>query len=150
MNAGSQTEKDSEDSPKGTLGALLYPDKTREPVPEKVWLNLVAAIADSDQTALHLLYERTHCLVFTLVVRICKSREIAEELTVDVFYDVWRGASGYDPEQASVVGWVMNLARSRALARAAIENQRQSAESIGTRFRSGVNKLWKTIDVANP
>jgi len=150
MSAGSQTENNSEGSPRGTLGALLYADKTREPISEKVWLDLVAAIADSDQTALHLLYDRTHCLVFTLVVRICKSREIAEELTVDVFHDVWRGASGYDPERASVVGWVMSLARARALARVAIENQRQPAESIGTRLRSGVNKLRKKFGETHP
>jgi anti-sigma factor ChrR (cupin superfamily)/DNA-directed RNA polymerase specialized sigma24 family protein len=65
------------------------------------------------------LYERTHRLVFTLIMRIVSNRETAEELTLDVFHDVWRRASGYPAENGTVVGWVMNLARSRAIVQAA-------------------------------
>lgn len=43
------------------------------------------------------LYERMHRLVFTLTVRITNNRETAEELTLDVFHDVWRRAARYDP-----------------------------------------------------
>src|SRR5260370_39083123 len=56
-----------------------------------------------------------HRIVFTLIVRITNNRATAEELTLDVFYDVWRRASTYDPADGSVVGWIMNQARSRAL-----------------------------------
>ena len=52
-----------------------------------------------------------------LIMRIVNNRETAEELTLDVFHDVWRRASTYDPANGSVVGWVMNQARSRAIDR---------------------------------
>jgi RNA polymerase sigma-70 factor, ECF subfamily len=105
------------DVPPGTLGALLYADTAKTPVPEKDWVGLVQSIAKGDQLALHALYERTHRIVFTLIVRITDDRENAEELTVDVFHDVWRRAPTYDPQAGSVLGWIMNQARSRAIDR---------------------------------
>ena len=54
-------------------------------------------------------------IVFTLIVRILMHQETA--VTLDVFYDVWRKASTYDPANGCVVGWVMNQARSRAIDR---------------------------------
>jgi RNA polymerase sigma-70 factor, ECF subfamily len=99
------------------LGDLLYPDPATLPVSEKEWVGLVQAIAAHDVRALHALYERTHRLVFTLITRITKSPDTAEELTLDVFNDVWQRASAYDPAAGSVVGWIMEQARLRALDR---------------------------------
>jgi RNA polymerase sigma-70 factor (ECF subfamily) len=107
------------------LGDLLYADKARTPVPEKDWVGLVQCIAAGDQLALHALYERTHRIVFTLVVRIVNSQETAEEVTLDVFHDVWRRAATYDPEGGSVVGWLMNQARSRAIDRVRFEQRKK-------------------------
>jgi RNA polymerase sigma-70 factor (ECF subfamily) len=97
-------------------------------VPEADWVRLVHAIAAGDQLALHALYERTHRLVFTLTMRIISSRETAEELTLDVFYDVWRRAPGYDPENGTVLGWIMNQARSRAIDRLRFEHRRKRVD----------------------
>jgi RNA polymerase sigma-70 factor (ECF subfamily) len=104
-----------------TLGDLLYADKAKTPVPEKDWVGLVQSIAAGDQRALHALYERSHRIVFTLIVRITANRETAEELTLDVFHDVWRRASTYDAANGSVIGWIMNQARSRAIDRLRFE-----------------------------
>ena len=66
--------------------------------------------AARNQLALHSLYEQTHRIVFTLILRITNNRESAEELTLDVFHDVWRRASAYDPAGGPVVGWINNFA----------------------------------------
>ena len=113
------------DSPTRTLGDLLYGDKAKTPVPEGDWVRLVESIAARDQRALHALYERTHRIVFTLIVRITNNRETAEEVTLDVFHDVWRRASTYDPAGGSVVGWIMNQARSRAIDRLRFEQRKK-------------------------
>jgi len=101
----------------GTLGDVLYAGTSGAPVPEQEWVALVGAIAAGDQLALHALYERSHRLVFTLLMRITARREMAEELTLEVFHDVWRRAYRYDPGEGTVVAWLMNQARSRALDR---------------------------------
>lgn len=117
------------EGPAGTLGDLLYADKTKARVSEAEWVALVRAVAGRDQRALHALYQRTCRLVFTLIVRIARSRETAEELTVDVFHDVWRRAPTYDPANGTVVGWIMNQARSRALDRLRLEQRKKRVDS---------------------
>jgi RNA polymerase sigma-70 factor (ECF subfamily) len=107
-----------------TLGDLLHA-KPKGAVPEQDWATLVEAIAAGDQLALHELYEMAHRIVFTLIMRIMSNRETAEELTIDVFYDVWRRASRYDAANGTVLGWIMNQARSRAIDRLRFENRRK-------------------------
>jgi RNA polymerase sigma-70 factor, ECF subfamily len=107
-----------------TLGDVLYAN-SRAPAPEQERATLVQSIAAGDQLALHALYERAHRIVFTLVMRITANRETAEELTIDVFHDVWRRASGYDPENGTVLGWIMNQARSRAIDRLRFESRKK-------------------------
>src|ERR1041385_4626010 len=107
-----------------TLGDVLYA-KSKAPVAEQEWATLVQSIAAGDQLALHALYEMAHRIVFTLAMRITANRETAEELTVDVFHDVWRRASLYDPANGTVLGWIMNQARSRAIDRLRFENRKK-------------------------
>jgi RNA polymerase sigma-70 factor (ECF subfamily) len=115
----------------GFLGDVLYPDKTRSPASEAQWVALVDGMAAGDQAALHALYERAHRPVFTLIVRITANRETAEELTLDVFHDVWRRAGRYDPADGTVLGWIMNQARSRALDRLRFDGRHKRAQPNG-------------------
>lgn len=107
-----------------TLGDVLYA-KSKAPVPEQHWAMLVQSIAAGDQLALHALYERTHHIVFTLIMRLTANRETAEELTIDVFHDVWRRAARYDAANGTVLGWIMNQARSRAIDRLRFESRKK-------------------------
>jgi RNA polymerase sigma-70 factor (ECF subfamily) len=117
MQAAQPIEQHRPDAPPETLGDVLYAGRSKSSVSENDWVGLVQAMAAGDQLALHALYERSHRLVFTLIMRITSNRETAEELTLDVFYDIWRGASRYDPANGTVLGWIMNQARSRAIDR---------------------------------
>ena len=124
MRATSLTNEDQESAPE-TLGDLLYADHTKTPVSELEWVGLVRSIGEGDQLALRALYDRTHRLVFTLIMRITNNRETAEELTLDVFHDVWRRAKSYDAAGGSVVGWIMNQSRSRAIDRLRFEQRKK-------------------------
>ena len=120
----------STDSPSkrcATLGDVLYA-KSNTLVLEREWATLVESIAGGDQLALHALYERAHRPVFTLIMRLTASRETAEELTVDVFHDIWRRAGRYDPENGTVLGWIMNQARSRAIDRLRFESRQKRSQ----------------------
>jgi DNA-directed RNA polymerase specialized sigma24 family protein len=113
------------ESTQGTLGCLLYSDHAKSRVSEKDWVALVRSIAMGDQRALHELYERTHRLVFTLIMRITNNRQVAEELTLDTFHDVWQRAAAHDVSGESVVAWIMNRARSRASDRFLLERRKK-------------------------
>jgi len=124
-----RAKKDPRQSESKTLGDLLYANSSQVRVSEKDWVGLVQAIAAGDQIALHSLYEQAHRIVFTLIVRITNNRETAEELTLDVFYDVWRKASTYNPADGPVVGWIMNQARCRAIDRLRFEHRKKRSNN---------------------
>jgi RNA polymerase sigma-70 factor (ECF subfamily) len=131
----------------GTLGDVLYAGMSTSPVSEQNWVSLVQAIAAGDQVALHGLYERSHRVVFTLLMRITSSRESAEELTLEVFHDVWRRAYRYDPRDGTVLGWLMNQARSRALARVRSDQRKKGDEA---EFGDERRALCSALDTLTP
>ena len=126
-----------------TLGDIPYADKSKVRVSEDEWRQLIRAVGGGDQRALHSLYEQTHRIVFTLIVRIIANRETAEEVTLDVFYEVWRNASTYDPANGSVVGWIMNQARSRAIDRLRFDQRKK-------RVNTYPDSLRPTTDIVDP
>jgi RNA polymerase sigma-70 factor (ECF subfamily) len=134
---GASTEKENvhREPVPGTLGAVLYGGKARPLGLEEEWVELVRAIAARDQSALHALYERAHRPVFTLIMRITCNRETAEEVTLDVFHDVWRRASGYDVSGGTVLGWIMNQARSRAIDRLRFDKRQKRTNLLGDDWR---------------
>ena len=136
MSGTLQNKKARTDEGKATLGDLLYADRTKPRVSEDEWVELVRAMGTGDQAALRAIYDRTHGLVLTLIMRITRSRATAEELTLNVFADVWRRAPTYDETGGSVVGWIMNQARSRAIDRLRFEQRQKRVESTVTRLRS--------------
>jgi RNA polymerase sigma-70 factor (ECF subfamily) len=108
-----------------TLGDVLYANASKRPVAEAEWVGLVQSVAARDQRALHALYERAHRVVFTLTLRITANPQTAEEVTLDVFHDVWRQASRYQEANGTVLGWIMNQARSRAIDRLRFEQRKK-------------------------
>jgi RNA polymerase sigma-70 factor, ECF subfamily len=125
MEMHEQLEECFRESRPGTLGDVLYANKAKAVVSEGDWVDLVRSVAAGDPRALHALYDRAHRIVFTLAVRITYNRETAEEVTLDVFHDVWRRARAYDPANGTVLGWIANQARSRAIDRLRFEGRKK-------------------------
>lgn len=115
-------KRDPSDDTGRVLGSLL---SSEEPTPESEWVELVHRIAGHDQPALRELYERTHGIVFTLIVRILKDAQSAEEVALDVYHRIWERAKSYDPERGTVVAWIMNQARSRSIDRVRHERRKK-------------------------
>jgi RNA polymerase sigma-70 factor (ECF subfamily) len=136
------------ESSSGTLGDLLYADRTKSPVPESEWADLVRAIAARDSRALHALFERTQRIVFTLIMRVTNDRGTAEELTLDVFHDVWRRAADYHPSGGTVIGWIMNQARSRAIDRVRFESRKKRAGDLRDAPRPGARDLQEDLELS--
>lgn len=124
MTSPPSTAEGQTEQAAATLGDVLYA-KPKSLPSEREWAELVRSISEGDQLALHALYGRSHRVVFTLMVRLTSNREMAEELTLDVFHDVWRGAGRYDPANGTVLGWIMNQARSRAIDRLRFEGRKK-------------------------
>jgi RNA polymerase sigma-70 factor (ECF subfamily) len=78
---------------------------------------LIALCAQGDERALAALYDRTSAQVNGIALRIVGDRDLAEEVTIDVYLQVWRSAQSYDPSRGSPLAWLVMLARSRAIDR---------------------------------
>jgi RNA polymerase sigma-70 factor (ECF subfamily) len=84
---------------------------------EITWNEYLQRAAAGEQQALARLYDDTSHLIYSVAVRILGDPADAEEVTVDVFSQVWRSASTFDRERGTPLGWLTMLARSRALDR---------------------------------
>ena len=84
---------------------------------EQEWTGLLARIAAGDQPALAEFYDASSAKVFGLAMKILADRTAAEEVTMDVYVQVWRRASSYDAERGTPGSWLMMLAKTRAIDR---------------------------------
>jgi len=76
---------------------------------------LVQRVSRAEQKALAELYDLTVARVYGLARAITRNQQCAEEVTEDVYWQVWRQALRFDPRRGPVIAWLQMLARSRAL-----------------------------------
>jgi RNA polymerase sigma-70 factor (ECF subfamily) len=78
---------------------------------------LMRRIAARDQSALRTLYDRHATLIYTLLRRIVRSSDDADELLVDVFWEIWSAADRFDESRGCPRTYLVMLSRSRAIDR---------------------------------
>ena len=78
---------------------------------------LLQRIACGDESALGDFYDRTSARVHGLARRLLGDHQDAEEVTVDVYRQVWDQASRFTTTRGQALTWLMMLARSRSLDR---------------------------------
>jgi RNA polymerase sigma-70 factor (ECF subfamily) len=91
---------------------------------------LIGLIAQGDEAALGALYDRYVRLVFSLVLHIVGGRAIAEEVTLDVFTQVWQKAASYREERGQVNTWLTSMARYRAIDRLRRRDARPEGHAV--------------------
>jgi RNA polymerase sigma-70 factor (ECF subfamily) len=74
-------------------------------------------MATGDASALAELYDAHARSIYSLALRILGNSSDAEDVVQDVFTQAWRQAARYDPRRATVIGWLLMIARSRSLDR---------------------------------
>jgi RNA polymerase sigma-70 factor (ECF subfamily) len=95
---------------------------------------LVRRIGAGDQGALSALYDGSSRLVYAVALRILNEPADAEEVTLDVYTQVWRSATTFDPDRGSVTAWLVALARSRAIDRVRSSSSRDRYEELVADF----------------
>ncbi len=76
---------------------------------------LMERVAGGDTRAFEAIYDRYSRRAYSLARRITGEAAGAEEATQDAFLALWRGASRFDPERASLATWLLALARYRSI-----------------------------------
>jgi len=78
---------------------------------------LLTGVAAGDRAAFAAFYDRHAPAVFGLLIRMLPQRGDAEDVLQETFMQVWRQAGRFDPTRSSPFGWVVMMARSRAVDR---------------------------------
>jgi RNA polymerase sigma-70 factor, ECF subfamily len=98
--------------------------------PAEADVDLLRRIAGGSGEALGAFYDRYSGLVWGLLRRMLGESGEAEEVLQEAFLQVWRDARRYDSERATPRGWLLLIARSRALdrlrKRAAIQRRQEA------------------------
>ena len=99
MTAGTGPEPADADAASAQLDALLH------------------RVARGDQAAFGDLYDLAAPRVFGMVLRLVIDRAQSEEVTQEVFLEIWQSASRFDPNKGKAMTWVLTMARRRAIDR---------------------------------
>jgi RNA polymerase sigma-70 factor (ECF subfamily) len=75
------------------------------------------------------LYDESSSLVFGLAMRILGNSADAEEVSSDVYTQVWQHAATFDSRRGSPSAWLIMLTRSRAIDRIRSRDARRRSET---------------------
>ncbi len=85
---------------------------------------LVAAMAKGDKQAMAALYDQLSGPLYSLAIRMLGDATEAQDLTQDIFIQLWRTAASYDAGRGSVFSWAVTLTRNRAIDRIRMRQRR--------------------------
>ena len=102
--------------------------------PAEVQRDLIVRIADGDQAAFSDLYNHIAPRVLGLVTRLLRDHSQSEEVTQEVFLEIWQTAPRFDPLKGAVSTWIFTMAHRRAVDRVrASQASRTRDTKIGIR-----------------
>ena len=90
--------------------------------------DVLRRLATGDREAVGELYDRYAARVLGLAYRIVRNSSDAEDVVQEVFSQAWRTAPSYEPSRGTVAGWLLMMARTRAIDRLRARQTRQQVE----------------------
>jgi RNA polymerase sigma-70 factor, ECF subfamily len=76
---------------------------------------LVKRLQKRDPQALAELYDKYGRLAYSLIFRIVRDTGTAEDLLQETFLRVWNRVQGFDGDRGALAGWLLAVARNRAI-----------------------------------
>lgn len=97
------------------LTSIDHPGASAASLPEATDEELMQAIIGREQGALDRLYARYRPLISKIVMEILPNEADAEEALQDVFMEIWTRAANFDVRKGKPLGWIICMARRRAI-----------------------------------
>jgi RNA polymerase sigma-70 factor (ECF subfamily) len=103
--------------------------------------SLLRDVAGGDRTAFAELYDRTSARVMGLVTRLLRDRAQSEEVTQEVYLEIWQQAPRFDANRGSGMAWVLTMTHRRA-----VDRIRASQKSHERDLRIGIRDIERDFD----
>src|SRR5689334_25257707 len=78
-------------------------------------LELMKAIQAEDPDALSKLYDRYNGILKALILRVIHNESEADDLLQEIFMEIWNQAKNFSSQKGKPLGWMVTLARRRAI-----------------------------------
>src|ERR1035437_2685331 len=78
-------------------------------------LELMLAIQAEDPEALSVLYDRYNGILKALILRVIHNDAEADDLLQEIFMEIWNQAKNFSAQKGKPLGWMVTLARRRAI-----------------------------------
>lgn len=101
---------------------------------------MIERLSQRDMAALAFLYDHYSGALYSIVSRIVRKEEVAEEVLQDVFLKIWDRMASYDPAKGRLFTWMLNLARNQAI------DKTRSREMSQGRKTDDIDDLVNKID----
>lgn len=96
----------------------VTPNKQNAPASEhEEEMVLLKNVADQDRLSFHELHKRFAPVLFSAIYRILNNQEDAEDVTQEVFHQIWVKAHLYDRRRGRPLTWAVTMARNKAIDR---------------------------------
>ena len=76
---------------------------------------LMQLVRRGDATAFEVVYDRHADVAFSLALRMCGQRALAEDVVQEGFLALWRSGARYDRDRGSVRTWILGIVHNRAI-----------------------------------
>ena len=106
-------------------------------------VDLMGRVAQGDQHAFAELYDLTVRRVFGTVMQVLRSSGHAEEVTQEVYAELWQQAARYSRDKGSVMTWMATMARRRAIDRVrSVSSEEARVEKYASAVQPEVDDVW--------
>lgn len=123
------------------LRRLTAPAATDDPV-----VSALQHAAAGDQSAFGDVYDHLAAVVYGTVLKVLRDPAMSEEVTQEVFLELWRQAPRFDAERGSPKTWATTIAHRRAVDRVRSEQSaRNREETEGRRTDRPVDEVADTV-----
>lgn len=103
--------------------------------------SLLLRVADGDQRSFAELYDRVAPRVLGLIKRLLIDHSQSEEVAQEVFLEIWRTATRFDPQRGAALSWVLTMAHRRA-----VDRVRASQSSHDRDIKIGIRDVDREYD----
>lgn len=112
-----------------------------EPLAPPTHEELIRLVALGDEAAFSELYDAVAPRVFGLVHRVVRDPSQSQEVTQEVFLDIWTQAARFDADRGKAMAWIMVITHRRA-----VDRVRSSQASRDRDLRQGIKEYQESYD----